>query len=230
MILSFLCSNVSGAPLPSIPLSNFTVDFKSGSESISGYVSSLSNSTSGFYSVTVSDSLPIGSYRISILNPSVYISPDFYSVQKTDNYNIDDVYSLVFSNSVSPVVLSSSERFATASVQHVDGDDFVEDFVVPSRYLPLTSYSAFSVGSYLFNPTTQTYSVISGGVNTVSVTSETLGIIRVIMDNTLTDLIDYSGAQTTAQVVSQVQCLTPDGYKKTLLEININISRDFNKT
>lgn len=228
MLLTFFCSDVSGSPLPSIPLNSFTVDFKSGSQQISGYSSSLSNDTSGFYSVTISDSLPLGSYRVSLLNPLVYVSPDFYTFEKTDNYSIDEIYSLVYSNSVSPVILSSSERYATSSFNLIDGDDVYESFVVPSKYLPLTSWTSFTVGAHYFDATSQTYIPITGGSNSVTVTDASLGIIRVIMDNNI-NVIDYSGAETNKTVIAQVQALDQNGYKRTLLEIQINVSRDYNR-
>jgi hypothetical protein len=228
MILSFLCSNVSGAPLPDIDVNSFSTIFKSGTENVSGYITSLSSQTSGFYAIEISDSLPKGSYLIALVHPSYYISPDFYSVEKTDSYSIDEIYSILYSSTVSPVILSSSDRYGSLSYNIIDNDSLYETVQIPTRYLPVTSWSNWTIGGQYFDATSQSFVNISGGTQSATITDSSLGLVRIILDECL-NIIDYNSNETTKTAYFQLQGHDALNYRRTVLEITLNISRDFNR-
>jgi hypothetical protein len=109
----------------------------------------------------------------------------------------------------------------------IDGDDLVENFRIPTRFLPLDGWSSWTIGMKYFDNTSQNYVNVSGGSSTVTVVDSTLGIIRVVCDNVI-NVINYQTAETQKLVMAQVQALDSEGFKRTVLEIQITVGRDYN--
>jgi hypothetical protein len=134
----------------------------------------------------------------------------------------------LYSSTVSPVVLTSSDRYTSTSLNVIDGDTIYETLQIASRFLPVTSWSNWTIAGQYFDATSQTFVNISGGTQTAVITDASLGLVRITLDNCL-NIINYNSAETSKQAYFQIQGYDSSNYRRTVIELVLNVSRDYNR-
>ena len=222
----FYVTDLSGSPLLGID-GELGVELFSSTESVSAASSLVAEVSGGYYRIEVED-LPV-SQGIAILSHGgdSVIEPQWDSWSIESVYDIDDLYSVVYSQSAPIVSQDTSSRYGKATLQVKEGDDWNEQLYVNSRYLPLTGWTSWTTKLYPATRLTDP-SVAALGSGTVTVINATTGLIEVDFSNTITTSVVTSGAST-ADFYSDIQGVDGDGDKRTVLEVKWVARRDFNE-
>lgn len=226
-IFTTLATDISGGTLDLA--SGWSVEGQVGDTLIDTIVSSeVASGGNGFAFHTINlPEVGQGYIKISNSNPSAFITPDFFDVEVTYS-DVDDVYSVIQQQTVSPVPYDYSTRVGEYTIEIKEADDFYELMNVPLRYLPLTGWTNWTVQAYpeakLLTGSTP---AISGGTYSCSVISETEGTLQVgiskeIFTNKIPDGVS------SATIYSDIQAHDSNSKKRTVITIKFVVNREFN--
>ena len=228
--VTFYITDISGSPITGIPLVNLSVFLDAYSCNTSASVITISEDTSGYYNVNVNP-LPSCESHISLKYTGVnqyFVSPDWHDLEKNYSYTIDDVYSTIYTQSISPVPWDASVRFTEQEINIKEADDFSEVISVPARYVPLTGWTNFTAQCYpeekLLVASTPAITGGTYGVSVLSATKVTLqvDISKEIFTNKVPDGVSSK------PIYCDIQAHTPAGKRKTLVQIKFIVKREFN--
>jgi hypothetical protein len=225
--ITTLATDISGAGVTGLT-SGWSVEGEIEGNSIVTITSTAAASGGdGFYIHSID--LPAGQGYVTIRNSTsgVYITPDYFDLEVT-SADVDDVYSVVQQQTVSPVPYDYSTRYGEYTISIKEADDFYEVMNVPLRYLPLTGWTNWTVQAYpeekLLVGSTP---AISGGAYSCSVISNTLGTLQVgISKEIFTNRIPDGVAS--IPIYADIQAHDSNSKKRTVVTIKFVINREFN--
>lgn len=221
-ILPIQVTDISGNAILGIS-SGWEINGKCGSTDITtGTVTEISG---GFYHVSLI--LPKGQGHVEISNTdSSYFVTGTYDLNVI-NHDDDEIYGKLIVNTTTATPITPSTRYAVYSLNVIDRDSITETVVVPTRFLPLDGWTNFTLEVYpstrLLNPAV---GEISAAVSSVSVVDVSAGILDLVFIPASS--VVPSGVSS-VQLYGQVQAHQISGYRKTLVQLNITSSRDFNE-
>lgn len=221
-ILPVQVTDISGNAILGIA-SGWTVNGKVAStDIISGTVQEISG---GFYHVSVV--LPKGQGHVQITHSDpTYFVTGTYDLNVL-NHNDDEIYGRLIVNNATSTPITPATRYSVYTLNVIDKDAITETVSVPSRFLPLDTWSNFTLEVYpsakLLNPTA---AAISASLSSVSVVDVSAGILDLVFIPASS--VIPSGVSS-VQLYGHVQAHEISGYRKTLIQLNITSSRDFNE-
>jgi hypothetical protein len=225
--LTILATDISGSAVNGLT-SGWSIEGEVAGEAIDTVSVAAASGADGFYIATVAN-MPAGQGYVTIRNSTsgTYITPDFFDLDITST-DIDDVYSVVQQQTVSPVPYDYSTRYGEYTISIKEADDFYEVMNVPIRYLPLTGWTNWTVQAYpeakLLDGTTP---AISGGTYGVTVISESLGTLQVgISKEIFTNKIPQGVS--IIPIYADIQATDSNSKKRTVVTIKFVVSREFN--
>lgn len=220
-ILPVQVTDISGNAILGIS-SGWVVNGKVAStDIISGTVAEISG---GFYHVSVV--LPKGQGHVQITNTDpTYFVTGTYDLNVL-NHNDDEIYGKLIVNNATSTPITPATRYAVYTLNVIDNDSVIETVAVPTRFLPLDTWSNFTIEVYpstrLLNPAVSPVSASFSSVSVVDVSAGILDLVWIPASSVVP-----SGVSS-VQLYGQVQAYEISGYRKTLVQLNITSSRDFN--
>lgn len=223
---SFLCTDISGSPVTSITSGGFSLFGSVGATNITSYTSSISEETSGFYTLQIDLSeIGQGYFGVKPVSNNVYVAPDFWDVT-IENYDFDSLYALFLSLQQEGTVQEVNNFVEVVTNEYKESDDITLAYLVDTSITPnLTGWTNFK--AQLRNSDSLTTSGSSTYIGD--------GVVTVVDALTNSVTIDISGSLTTGKVPEgsyttnvymDLQGLNPSGKKKTLIEFTIPIVRE----
>jgi hypothetical protein len=225
----FYVADISGSPV--IGETDFSVVLRGDTGDLTGASSLVTEDDYGYYKVAISglQSPVSGIVELNYDGVNNYIvSPDWAEFDIESAYTLDDIYSTVFASTVTPVVIDTQKRFGTVTLTVKDGDDWIDNLQVPTRFLPLTSWTNFTVKVYPATRLTDSSVVDISGTSAVTVVDDLQGLIEVYIDDDITTGVVPDGVAN-INLYADVQGIDPNGNRRTLIEITYNARRDFNE-
>jgi hypothetical protein len=214
-----------GVPVTTAAISGF---------SAYGYVSTnpitlegVTNKGNGFYIADIDIPQAGQGYLRVIHNNGAYtLSPEFYPLE-IDNYDSDSLYAKLTAIGIANIPEGSPTRYGVVNITVKQDASIDENVQIPSRYLPLTNYTNFSF--QMFPPAKLTVAStppISGSY-ACTVINATSGLVNIIAENNvLQNLIPEGSAS--VNLYGDIVALDPNGRQKRMVEVNVNLRRDFN--
>lgn len=225
-IFTTLATDISGGALNLV--SGWSVEGEVAGELIDTIISSAAASGGdGFTLHTIY--IPSGSGYLTIRNSTsgAFVTPDYYEIS-ADVTDIDDVYSVVQQQTVSPVPYDYSTRYGEYTISIKEADDFYEIMNTPQRYLPLTGWTNFTVQAYTEDKLlVGSTAPISGGTYGVTVVSESLGTLRVGISREIFTGRIPDGV-VSVPIYADVQAIDTNSKRRTLITIKFVVNREFN--
>jgi hypothetical protein len=224
----FLVSNVSGGPAASLPLTGFSTSYWNNGSPITGAVVTVAELSNGWYNVSV-DNEPAGylNLQLKYVDPLFAVTPTA-ETWMSYNYDIDDVMGrLITATSSTSLPVLPSQRFTDVSMNTKDNDDIVEIIQVPPRFRPLTGWTNLTVQAFPQARTLAPSTAPLSGSYSVSVLNETDGTLNVVIGKTVINNLVPAGVGS-IPIFADIQGNDPNGYRKTLVQMNITVTRDYN--
>lgn len=224
----FLVSNVSGGPAVSLPLSGFSTVYWNNGAPVTGATIGVSEISNGWYNVSVS-SEPAGALNLQLRynNPLFSLTPTA-ETWTAYNYDDDDIYGrLLVATSSTSLPILPSQRYTDVNLNSKDNDDITEIIQVPARFRPLTGWTNITVQAFPSARTLAPSTAPLSGSYTASVLNAVDGTLNVIIaKNVINNLVPAGVAS--VPIYADIQGTDPNGYRKTLVQMNITITRDYN--
>lgn len=221
-----LVTDISGFGFTGLA-SGWSAEGQVGSDIINALTVTEMSGGDGFYNALIT--VPSGQGYVQVRNSTTgaTISPVFFALD-ANSYDEDDIYSrLIVATSTTALPIVPSQRFVSAALSCKAADDIDEIFQVPARYRPLTGWTNISVQAYPAERLTNMLTPALTGTYSVDVLSEVDGTVEVHIGKNVTTGQVPSGVSS-ATIYADVQGDDTDGRRKTLIELVINLKRDFN--
>lgn len=216
-------TNINGTYVPSVS-AGWSINGAIGASAIT--LSSVTESSSGFYLVNVNiPQAGFGFLKINNSDSSLYINPDFYSLEVT-NYDDDDTYAKMTAIGVANLPSGSPNRFTTVNINAKQDSTITETVQLASQFLPLTGWTGWNVNVYPATKLTSSTIPALSGSTSCSVINASAGLVSVtIQNNVLQGLIAEGSATTT--LYADIDALDASGYERRPVELNITLRRNF---
>jgi hypothetical protein len=223
--LPHLVSNISGGPITGLTGVDFTVTGQVGDALISSGTIEPSISGAGYYLLVVD--IPVGSGFISVkpTNSNYSIAPTFYDIDATA-YSVDDVYTSIARQTLDVTQTAISSYESQSIGPYKEGDDIVLEYVVPNAVTPsISGYTDYKASLYRASVLTSVTG--AGFVTDITILSvdETNKIVSMLIPSSGCSEIVTEGS-IDEYFYSDLQAVTPQGYKKTLAELSILFRRN----
>lgn len=225
---TFEVRDISGNPITTLLDSDFSKIFRMNAAPVSGATVTVVHDISGRYFATATP-LPLGYGFLSVKpnNNAYTVSPDFYDLKNESNRTTDEIYNLVYSQTITSIPYDTSSRYGIVTLKQKEGDDFREIVSVPKRFLPLTGWTNLSIKAYPQSRTTSSAVPALSGSYSATVTDATNGYIEIYVSRDVFSNVIPNGSNTTT-IYSDLQGYNISGDRKTLAEIRFAMERDFN--
>jgi hypothetical protein len=222
----FLVSDVSGAPVTSLAPSSFLAYLYNNGVAVTGSNQTITEMASGVYMVSISNA-PVGELYLKLDRSPFYIAPDFHEWTQT-SYDVDDVYGrLLVATSTTALPVVPSQRYSVQTFNTKDNDAITETVQVPARFRPLTGWTDISIQAYPAARTLTPSSAPLSGTYSATVIDASAGLIDIVIaENVVNNLVPAGVAS--VQIFADLQGDDPDGYRKTMMQFNITVNRDYN--
>lgn len=222
----FYVADISGSPV--LGETDFSVFLDTSSGEITGYSSSVTESNSGYYKVVISglEAPESGIVELNYDGPEVYIvSPDWAEFSIDSDFTVDDVYGAVQASTASIVNITRNNKFGNATIQCKENSDLTHTIRLNQD---LTGWTSLSVKAYpdaiLVTPTTPALT----GTYSVSIDDIATGTITALIGRDVLNNVVPAGVSQT-KVYSDIDGIDPDGLHRTIIELTLNVKRDFNR-
>lgn len=225
-----LVTDVNGAGVTGLVASDFTIQGAVGGVTITSATLS-ETSGSGYY--VLSASIPVGQGYIAatpISATSHFVTPTFYDIDVSDIYSTDDIYTSLARQQLDATSTAINIYEAQTIGPFKQGDAVVLDYVVPNSVAPsISGYTDFKASVWSDSILTS----VSGSEGYIGEFTLTVDIptksIKMVLDASLTANLVSEGL-TQEYYYSDLQAVTPEGYKKTLAELTILFKRQFTRS
>ena len=222
--LTILATDVSGATISTS--AGWSVYGIVGSSTI--VTATVTPITAGFHNVAVT--IPAGQGFLQVKNSSTNISvtPTFFDID-ADVYDSDDVYGkLVVATSTTALPVTPSQTYGLTTITCKDNDAITETIQVPARFRPLTGWTDITIQAFPEARTLTATAAPLSGTYSATVINASAGIISyVIAEDVINNLVP-SGVSS-VRIYADLQGDDPSGYRKTMAQLNITVTRDYNQ-
>lgn len=225
---TFLCTDVSGAPLSSIATSAFSLFGNINAADISTFASSVVAETSGYYTLTVNLNTTGQGYFGVKPTATMFVSPTFWDVT-LENNDADSLYSLFLSLQQSGTVDSVDNYVAVNTNPFKEADDLTLAYVISTSITPnLSGWTSFKAQLRTSIGLTSAISSSLLGEGVVTIVDAMTNSVTIDISGGLTTGVVPEGTNTT-NLYMDLQGINPLGKKKTLIDFTIPIVREITK-
>lgn len=223
---TILVTNISGSPITGITSGSFYMFGNIGANDISTFQTSITEETSGFYTVTANlNQTGQGYFGVKTLDSSLFVTPDYFDVV-LENYDFDSLYSLFLTLQQTGLAETVNNYVEVTTNPYKENDDLTIDYAVSTSVTPnLSGWTNFK--AELRTEASLTTAVTSGtfiGLCPVTVLDEMTNSVSVAISGGLT-LNTVPEGENSVNLYMDLQGLDSNGKKKTLIEFTIPIVR-----
>lgn len=219
---TILVTDLTGTEIPGLSGSDFGLTAQIGADqytSIDDFDATISD---GIYNVSLEIQNPgQGHVKIFATDPNTIVTPDYFSVDVTQN-NIDDVYRVTNFRFVDIGIQSSDQTFRTIRITSKEGDDILFTAVTQEDITDFTDWKSTFVLSASEPPSG---SNLIGDAEIVNV-DEPSGTIDVKIPFALTDDIVPVGSSE-IRIFGDIQARTPSGDRRTIADVIVRLRRQY---
>lgn len=226
---TFYCNDISGSPVTSITSGGFTLFGNINSSDISTFTSSITEETSGYYTVSLDlNTIGQGYFGVKAVAPGRYITPDYWDVS-LENNDADSLYSLFLSLQQQGTVDEVLNYGVVRTNPFKEADDITLAYIVPTSITStLVGWTNFKAQLRTSDSLTSATSASLLGLATVTIVDPATNSVSIDISGSNTLGVVPEGSYTT-NLYMDLQGLNPSGKKKTLMEFTIPINREITR-
>jgi hypothetical protein len=223
--ITILAVDIYGAPVLGLINSSWVISGQVEGNVISTGTVTEAFTGGGYYFVEVT--LPVGQGFIAVTNTNaaILVAPTFTDVE-VDLNSIDDLYGKYAVIGIENLPATSPNRYSVITLNVKQNTDITEVIQIPTRYLPLTGYTAMTLQVY--PPTRVTDGTVAAytGTCTATVLDAIAGTVSIFIDNAV---IAGRIANGSSSIVAygEIKYLDSAGNTRRPVELQITLRREF---